>query len=383
MPINPLIAMGGRVPDLGQAVNNGLMTAQNINQMRENDQMAPFRKQQAMTEADMAQLKSNAIVAGQILGPLESGDNEGARSILTQRRDQHKKLGLNTDPFDQGLVMLDQDPEMLKQVANRTIQLAGMFGGGGTADPAAIREYNFYNNLDEEGQKRFLNVKRAGFGAGGVQYSASGDQIIPTDKIAADKGAISAASERGKILARESTDTGKADLASKQAEAKQEEAKVVDRDRTLRAEITRAQDVKSLVDRAKGNKSLKNYYGAVAGRTPPVQQATLDLQADIERVVSLAAMAGRGELKGQGSVSDFEGKMLANAQTVLANRLISPERAIEEMERVSDLMQDIMNRGSKAAGDKIATPKTDADFNALPSGAIYIDPDDGQQYRKP
>lgn len=31
----------------------------------------------------------------------------------------------------------------------------------------------------------------------------------------------------------------------------------------------------------------------------------------------------------------------------------------------------------------IASPQTDADYNALPSGAVYIDPDDGKHYRKP
>lgn len=33
--------------------------------------------------------------------------------------------------------------------------------------------------------------------------------------------------------------------------------------------------------------------------------------------------------------------------------------------------------------DRMPTPQTEAEFNALPSGTIYIDPDDGQQYRKP
>jgi hypothetical protein len=31
----------------------------------------------------------------------------------------------------------------------------------------------------------------------------------------------------------------------------------------------------------------------------------------------------------------------------------------------------------------IATPQTDEEYNALPSGALFIDPDDGKQYRKP
>lgn len=35
------------------------------------------------------------------------------------------------------------------------------------------------------------------------------------------------------------------------------------------------------------------------------------------------------------------------------------------------------------ARDRVASPKTTAEFNALPSDALYIDPDDGKRYRKP
>lgn len=37
--------------------------------------------------------------------------------------------------------------------------------------------------------------------------------------------------------------------------------------------------------------------------------------------------------------------------------------------------------GQRSSGD-IARPQTEAEFNALPRGTIYIDPDDGRQYRK-
>jgi hypothetical protein len=33
--------------------------------------------------------------------------------------------------------------------------------------------------------------------------------------------------------------------------------------------------------------------------------------------------------------------------------------------------------------ETVYRPQTDDDFNKLPSGAIYIDPDDGKKYRKP
>jgi hypothetical protein len=40
-------------------------------------------------------------------------------------------------------------------------------------------------------------------------------------------------------------------------------------------------------------------------------------------------------------------------------------------------------KGDTRPAPRIATPKTKAEFDALPSGAIYKDPDDGKQYRKP
>lgn len=43
----------------------------------------------------------------------------------------------------------------------------------------------------------------------------------------------------------------------------------------------------------------------------------ITVRSQIQQVIDTAALAARGKLKGQGTVSDFEGKMLANAQTAL------------------------------------------------------------------
>ena len=40
------------------------------------------------------------------------------------------------------------------------------------------------------------------------------------------------------------------------------------------------------------------------------------------------------------------------------------------------------SQGGSASSGSVARPKTDAEFNALPRGARYIDPDDGKEYRK-
>lgn len=45
--------------------------------------------------------------------------------------------------------------------------------------------------------------------------------------------------------------------------------------------------------------------------------------------------------------------------------------------------QDQINVLPNAPGETPATPQTDAEYNALPKGALYIDPDDKKQYRKP
>lgn len=53
------------------------------------------------------------------------------------------------------------------------------------------------------------------------------------------------------------------------------------------------------------------YSGIIPGS--PV----LTVKSQIQQVIDTAALAARSKLKGQGTVSDFEGKMLANAQTAL------------------------------------------------------------------
>lgn len=71
--------------------------------------------------------------------------------------------------------------------------LQGMMKVGNNNTPANIAEWNEFNSWDPETQNKYLNMKRSGFSAGGVQYDASGKQITPTDKVAKDKGTIAAA----------------------------------------------------------------------------------------------------------------------------------------------------------------------------------------------
>lgn len=57
------------------------------------------------------------------------------------------------------------------------------------------------------------------------------------------------------------------------------------------------------------------------------------LNSQINNVLNQLALAARGQLKGQGAVSDFEGKMLRDAQTALKLNL-SPDQARKELAKV-------------------------------------------------
>ena len=55
--------------------------------------------------------------------------------------------------------------------------------------------------------------------------------------------------------------------------------------------------------------------GLYSGLIPGSPAVTV--RAQVQQIIDSAALAARGQLKGQGAVSDFEGQMLKNAQTEL------------------------------------------------------------------
>ena len=69
------------------------------------------------------------------------------------------------------------------------------------------------------------------------------------------------------------------------------------------------------------------------------------------------------------------------SRTLGSGTFQTPGSAIRTLNNVVSFIEGKKLYGQKKAG--IASPKTQQEFNALPSGAAYIDPDDGRRYRKP
>ena len=100
-----------------------------------------------------------------------------------------------------------------------------------------------------------------------------------------------------------------------------------------------------------------------------------ELIAHRDRFVANLRLAEVGQLKGTGPITENEQVMLGQAATILTNPSIPApiaERAIRESYAVME---------GRATGTPM--PVTQEDYDSLPSGAEYIDPDDFQRYRKP
>jgi hypothetical protein len=185
----------GRNRELAQA-----LLAQNI---------APQQNQNALT--GVARILS-AYLANKRMGALDKQQQDIMGQQTQARQDEMARILGQTQP--QPAHTLPPDQVGPSAPARPGIPLAQALLGSempefqdlgvkamlkpGANTPSNVSEWNFYNALPQPDQKRYLDMKRSGFNAGGVQYDASGRQITQTDKVAQDKAAIAGAEAAAK-----------------------------------------------------------------------------------------------------------------------------------------------------------------------------------------
>jgi len=81
----------------------------------------------------------------------------------------------------------------------------------------------------------------------------------------------------------------------------------------------------------------------VEGFPALASQSAIDLNARLKNVISIAKLAQRGQLKGQGTISDFEAKMLGESVTALSDQNISPELARKELQKLIRRIEATLN----------------------------------------
>lgn len=97
-------------------------------------------------------------------------------------------------------------------------------------------------------------------------------------------------------------------------------------------------EVRDLIDGIMNDPHLDSVVGPVAGATPSILPTSRDLDNRIATLQSKLSINGRGAMKGQGQISDFEGKMLAKAQTSLSQRT-NREIFLKELQRLRSTME--------------------------------------------
>lgn len=116
-----------------------------------------------------------------------------------------------------------------------------------------------------------------------------------------------------------------------------------------------------------------------------------DFRAVLDQLRGGTFLQAFQSLKGGGAITQTEGTKAEQAIARLDTAQSDAEfiQALQELRDVAASLPVSVQRKLMAAGaaqpaaGNIARPSSEADYNALPSGALFIDPDDGRTYRKP
>ena len=245
--------------------------------------------------------------------PVQVGEAQGPTQTPKTDRYSHLVNTLAGNPATAEMALQAQLQRTLKQPQSTS----------------AIQNYQFRQSLTPEQQREYDKTQR------GARYIDLGDryqdtltgQVIP------------------KGVAKEKTPEFKGEVVAAQETAKTEAQQEAGQ-RTMEKKLP-------VVDELWGNVKDKDFdliYGRGESIVPNLlrSQEGLDMQADIRQLVGMIKLGARGELKGQGTISDFESKMLGDAATVLEAQNISPEKARRAAEQAIEIIY-------RSAGREVAS----------------------------
>ena len=75
-------------------------------------------------------------------------------------------------------------------------------------------------------------------------------------------------------------------------------------------------------------------------------QEGLDMKAKVDNVVATLKLMAAGKIKGQGTVTENERTMLAEAATTLQKQTLSPEEAEQELMRIKPIFSEVIGTGA-------------------------------------
>jgi hypothetical protein len=140
MAVDPRISLEARAPDLGQTFSNALLNISRIDALKQRREQAPLRsrlleaqtqtaeaavptEQQRINQADINNVRSLATISRQIIPDLQAGNTDRVRSTLQQRFADLSAAGVSTKETQEGLNLLQNNPQELLRVAQDAVAL--------------------------------------------------------------------------------------------------------------------------------------------------------------------------------------------------------------------------------------------------------------------
>ncbi len=308
----------------------------------------------------------NYLAASPAMGAVQPGEyplpnypQQGTPAEPSGRMDMQKAIGL--------MAKGGYGAEAMKMQAQQA-KLAG-------ATPSMVNEYKFWTQLPEADKENYLAVKRAQQikKIGGVETVVS--PISGTKPLGTLEQETDAKREFKKAEG----------LGGQSAKLSGEAFKHYEK---INKNIINLKEAVRLVEAGAET-------GAISARFPSFRSASVELDnmrnrlgLDIIGAVTFGALS-QGELDLALNTA-LPTKLNGEPLVAWANKKIVAQQKLANY--FSEQAIYLGKQGStpsgwlemqKAKKPQTTAPQTEAEYNALPSGAIYIDPDDGKKYRKP
>ena len=178
------------------------------------------------------------------------------------------------------------------------------------------------------------------------------------DRIAAEKSRADERAATEKMIAQMRIDAakGNADIGNylKMLQAEMLKGKIDDtakaRSDASGAVASGRAQVRDLASGLLSDQNLDAISGPVAGRTMDVRPDSVDAAARLKQLVNMLSLESRGKMKGQGQISDFEGRMLASAVSAI-DRTAGTANVKKHLQEIIDAFAgDAPNAGAAPAG---------------------------------
>lgn len=396
MAIDPRISLGAtvapqvNVADIFNRVKQqqqGLeIGKQNIAMNEQAIQQQTGANQDATNKRILKSVNDFAVANASIINEAVNTKNPAIlQQALVKRRAELVQQGLPTETTDEGITMLGQgNIDGVVSALSDSVNLYNQQQGQGAS--AGTRERNdllaAYNQDPNSPAGKSAGVAlgitpRAGLSA---IERISTDQNLGT-QVAEQKGSEATAEAQAKSDVKiaeaqaleQETEGGRQAIESKRLNI--DETKIANeqkRNEAIASKNARREEADSAVSQVTSllaGDRFSSAFGKVVANTPELlrSQKSIDAIADIDQIKGLLTLESRQKLKGQGTISDGEQKILAASATVLNNPLISDELARKELRKIRNVFESASDRNQlkKETKEKPVIIKFDAQGNQI------------------